>query len=276
MLPLVLPLLVCLGTAVLPVLQQTDRRTGQQEEDFYDLPCSKVHHEKPFCSWKCLIFTLQWPGAFCVALDSQSLCRVPPSVHNWTIHGLWPVRAFSCCACWPMFHSDVQELEAELTEQWPSLLKTRSNFHFWKEEWEKHGVCAACVEGFNSPLRYFQVCLKLRGQFDIHKVLKDAGISPSCQQPYKLAQLHSVLAPVFGDKLEIQCVTDDEQREVWFQLKIRLSQNLTVGCDHLQEDGGAAAELGPAWSFSPGHPCLDQVPLYYFPINQQQPHRPCN
>lgn len=40
-----------------------------------------------------------------------------------------------------------------------------------REEWRKHGACAACVEGMNSPLRYFQICLKLREQFDIQTLV---------------------------------------------------------------------------------------------------------
>ncbi|CAK6983634.1 ribonuclease T2-like [Scomber scombrus] len=80
-----------------------------------------------------------------------------------------------CCDCWRMFQSDVQELKDELDEHWPSLVKKRSSFMFWKEEWEKHGACAACVEGMNSPLRYFQICLKLRAQFDFHKLRRCAA-----------------------------------------------------------------------------------------------------
>uniref|UniRef100_A0A3Q3W842 Uncharacterized protein n=1 Tax=Mola mola TaxID=94237 RepID=A0A3Q3W842_MOLML len=199
--------------------------------------------ETSFCSWKCLQFTLQWPGGFCQSLDRESLCRIPDNINSWTIHGLWPKQASGCCDCWPMFHSDVQELEAELTERWPSLLTTRSSFTFWKGEWEKHGACAACVEGINSPLRYFQLCLKLRAQFDIHRLLEDAGITPSCDRVYK-------------------------DREVWFQLKIPLSRNLTLGCDHHGDASG--------WGWSPGHPCSPQVPFYYLPIDHQQPWRPCD
>uniref|UniRef100_A0A3Q1D8U8 Uncharacterized protein n=1 Tax=Amphiprion ocellaris TaxID=80972 RepID=A0A3Q1D8U8_AMPOC len=157
-----------------------------------------------------------------------------------------------CCDCWPMFHSDVQELEAELTEHWPSLLKTKSSFQFWREEWRKHGACAACVEGFNSPLRYFQTCLKLRHQFDIHWLLDDAGITPSCDRPYK-------------------------DQEVWFQVKIGLSRNLTIGCEHHgNAKGDFAAGSNPVSYPSPGHPCRSGIPFYYLPINHQQPLRPCD
>lgn len=167
-----------------------------------------------------------------------------------------------------MFHSDIQEVEAELNQHWPSLLKTKSSFHFWREEWQKHGACAACVEGMNSPLRYFQICLKLQQQFDIPKLLEDAGIIPSCERLYKAAEVHQVLAPQLGDRIEIQCVTDDEGREVWFQVKVPVSRNLTVGCEH---DGGDCQ----AWRSTGGHPCPPDVPFYYLPIDHRQPPRPC-
>uniref|UniRef100_A0A3B4ZXU7 Ribonuclease T2-like n=1 Tax=Stegastes partitus TaxID=144197 RepID=A0A3B4ZXU7_9TELE len=200
-----LPLLVALSPALLLLLQRPDVADGHWEDYKYGRQGAEHH-----CTWKCVLFTLQWPGGFCQSLNNESLCRIPQNVNNWTIHGLWPLKSKDCCDCWPMFHSDVQELEAELTEHWPSLLKTKSSFQFWREEWRKHGACAACVEGLNSPLRYFQICLKLRHQFDIHRLLDDAGITPSCDRPYKVEEVHGVLAPHLGDKLEIQCVTDDK------------------------------------------------------------------
>ncbi|XP_035535390.1 ribonuclease Oy [Morone saxatilis] len=270
----VLPPLFSLSPAVLFLLQLPDCATTQEAhwEDYKN--GRHGSDKKPFCSWKCILFTLQWPGGFCQSLDKGSACIIPQSINNWTIHGLWPFRAMNCCSCWPMFHSDIQELEAELTEHWPSFLKTKSSFHFWREEWQKHGACAACVEGMNSPLRYFQISLKLRGQFDLHKLLEDAGITPSCDRPYKVEEVHQVLDPHLGDKPEIQCVTDDKGREVWFQVKIPLSRNLTVGCHHHGDADGTPASWS-GWSSSHGHACPPQVPFYYFPIDHQQPQRPC-
>ncbi|XP_039987353.1 ribonuclease T2-like isoform X2 [Xiphias gladius] len=270
----VLSLLLSLSLLQLPPVATTQE--GHWEDYKYGRQGSELHDKMSCCSWKCLLFALQWPGGFCQSLSEETLCRIPRSINTWTIHGLWPLRAKQCCSCWPMFRSDVQELEAELTQHWPSLVTTKPSFDFWTEEWKKHGVCAACVEGMNSPPRYFQVCLKLRGHFDIHKLLEDAGITPSCERPYKVAEVHSVLAPHLSDKHEIQCVTDNKDREVWFQVKIPLSQNLTVGCDHQGEtERDPAAGSSPGWSPSTGHPCPPQVPFYYFPIDHQQPLRPC-
>ncbi|KAM4628282.1 ribonuclease T2-like isoform 3-T4 [Polymixia lowei] len=206
MLRSVLPLLVFLGTAA---LQQTDTWTRQEHK--YGRQNNELNHNKDFCSWKCLKFTLQWPGGFCMSLERWSSCKVPQNIIDWTIHGLWPLRTQFCCDCWPMFPSDVKELDAELSQQWPSLLHSKSSFHFWREEWHKHGACAACVEGMNSPLLYFHISLKLRQLFDFSKVLDEAGIRPSCTQPYKLAEVHSVLAPLLGDYHQIECVTDDKR-----------------------------------------------------------------
>ncbi|KAL3991269.1 type I protein arginine methyltransferase [Sarotherodon galilaeus] len=269
-----LPLLVSLSPAILFLLPGIIVTQEGLWEDYKYGHGDLDNHN--FCTWKCLLFTLQWPGTFCQSLNNVSLCRIPPTVNNWTIHGLWPLHAKNRCDCWPMFPSDVQELKAELTELWPSFVRFKSNFHFWREEWRKHGACAACVEGMNSPLRYFQVCIKLRAQFDIHSLLEDAGITPSCERPYKVEEVQSVLAPHVGDKLEIQCITDEQDRELWFQLKIRLNRNLTVGCD-LCTDAEDALKVQPGSRPvpSPGHPCPDQVPFYYFPINHERPQRPC-
>ncbi|XP_061682588.1 ribonuclease T2-like [Syngnathoides biaculeatus] len=230
---------------------------------------------RTFCSWTCAVFTLQWPGGFCQSLDNISLCTIPEHVNDWMIHGLWPLKAQRCCDCWPVFPSDIQEVRQELERTWPSLLTSRSSFHFWKDEWEKHGACAACAEGLNSPLRYFQTCLKLRQLFDLRKALDAAGIAPSCRRPYKLAQVLDVLLPLVGNKSEIQCVKDRKDREVWFQVKVRLSRNLTVGCD--RHGGGDDDDGRDVWGGAPpkGHPCPAQGGFYFFPIDHRHPTQPC-
>ncbi|XP_026225462.1 ribonuclease Oy [Anabas testudineus] len=257
---------------LLQLLGVTTTEEGHWEDCKYGHQGSESHDRKPFCSWTCLLFTLQWPAGFCQSLSKEIPCRIPENINTWTIHGLWPLHVLSCCNCWPMFHSDIQQLEAQLTERWPSLVKTKSSFYFWTDEWQKHGACAACVEGLNSPLRYFQICLKLRGQFEIHRLLEDAGVTPSCERPYKVEEVRRVLAPHLGDEHEIQCVTDNKDRQVWFQVKIPLSRNFTIGCDH---NSDTKTDPGPEWAFSSGHPCPPQVPFYYFPINHEQPQQPC-
>lgn len=63
-----LPLLVGLSPAVVFLLQLPDY-TATQEGPWQDYKHGRQGLDspgkKPFCSWKCLLFTLQWPGAFC-------------------------------------------------------------------------------------------------------------------------------------------------------------------------------------------------------------------
>lgn len=58
---------------------------------------------------------------------------------------------------------------------------------------------------------------------------------------------------------------------MWFQTKIPLSPDLTVGCSH--PDASAPGE--PDWRSSEGHPCPPQEPFFYLPINHEDPGRPC-
>ncbi|XP_061733717.1 ribonuclease T2-like isoform X2 [Nerophis ophidion] len=261
-----LPLLVCLSPAAL-LSDVTAAREDHVEDYKHGRPYEELSN-KTQCSWKCLIFALQWPGGFCQSLDNVSQCKIPSTVNTWLIHGLWPMRTLRCCNCWPFFMSDIQDVENLLEEYWPSLVKNRSNFHFWRDEWEKHGVCAACVEGLNSPLRYFQTSLKLGQHFDLQKALDDGGIKPSCDRPYKVSEVLNVLVPLIGDKCEIQCVTDEKDREVWFQLKIYLSRNMTLGCDQHDDNTGVLP-------MPKGHPCPYDESFYFFPIDHQRPLQPC-
>ncbi|XP_053362861.1 ribonuclease T2-like isoform X2 [Clarias gariepinus] len=217
-----------------------------------------------------MLFTLQWPGSFCLNIDNKNICRIPHNIHNWTIHGLWPLNDHYCCSCWPIFHSHLQELEPDLCQLWPSFIKTRSNFTFWKDEWLKHGTCAGCVESMSSPFLYFRTVLKLRALFDIDNVLASAGIKPSCNVSYKYDELHGALVPLLGDNFVLQCVTGDEEREAWVQLKIHFSKNITLGCQ-------AEDELKSSRVMTPtnGHPCPKNTTIFYFPINYEHPKQPC-
>lgn len=87
----------------------------------------------------------------------------------------------------------------------------------------------------------------------------------------------SYIQTVYRTHFHYGCVSDIfshrllplQGREVWFQVKIPISRNLTVGCGH-RGDGDPEARD----SFQ-GHPCPPQVPFYYLPIDHQDPRRPC-
>ncbi|XP_041092438.1 ribonuclease T2-like [Polyodon spathula] len=230
-------------------------------------------HPEKFCAWECMTFTLMWPGAYCVGW-TKIQCKIPDYVKNWTIHGLWPmVKERTCCECWPIFHSDLVELEPQLSLLWPTLINKKSNYSFWKQEWHKHGACAGCVEGMNGPTKYFQTALKLRSLYSIDGALYAAGIHPSCNTSYQYGKLHSALAPGLGDLHVMQCVQDRKNRQVLVQVKIPMYKNFTLGCQrhhpNLRQDSRKQAT-------SPGHPCRYEEPIYYFPISRESPEHPCD
>ncbi|XP_072548164.1 ribonuclease T2-like [Salminus brasiliensis] len=229
--------------------------------------------QRHFCNWTCMIFTIQWPGSFCLSIDNKNICKIPQNIHNWTIHGLWPMHAHSCCSCWPVFQSHLQELELELSQLWPSFIKTKSNFTFWKDEWFKHGTCAACVESMGSPAYYFRTSLKLRMLFDIDNALTNTGIKPSCNISYKQEELHAALGPLLGDNYALQCVKDEKEREAWVQLKIYISKNITLGCH--KEEKEEMLKITSASNTSSGHPCPENTTIFYFPIDHEHPKHPC-
>ncbi|XP_066519553.1 ribonuclease T2-like [Hoplias malabaricus] len=240
----------------------------QGPEDHWT-PSDTIHS----CNWTCMLFTMQWPGSFCLSLEHKNICKIPQDIHNWTIHGLWPENARSCCTCWPIFLSHLQELEAELSHLWPSLIKTKSDFGFWKDEWFKHGTCAACVEDMGSPALYFGISLKLRMLFNIDTVLISAGILPSCNISYKHEDLDAALGPLLGDNYVLQCVKDEKEREALVQLKIYISKNITLGCH--KEDREHKLKFATDTNNSTGHPCPKNTAIFYFPIDYEHPAEPC-
>ncbi|XP_056329289.1 ribonuclease T2-like [Danio aesculapii] len=239
----------------------------------YDEGCYYETVMKHSCNWTCMLLTLQWPGSFCIGLTNKTICKIPLTIQNWTIHGLWPTHTGLCCNCWPIFHSHLQEIEPELTQLWPSLIKGKNFFNFWREEWIKHGTCAGCDEAMGSPLLYFQTAVKLRKLFDINSVLESSGIKASCEVSYKYDEISRALASLLGDNYDLQCVTDSKGREAWIQLKIHLSRNQTIGCPTEERD---EAFYKLAWYKSPGHPCPKNTTIFFVPINYDNPHEPCN
>uniref|UniRef100_A0A3Q2ZPL4 Uncharacterized protein n=1 Tax=Kryptolebias marmoratus TaxID=37003 RepID=A0A3Q2ZPL4_KRYMA len=107
----VLPMLVILSPALFFLLMP-DASVALWEDYKHVRHSSELYDNKHECTWKCLVFVLQWPGGFCLSLYNETHCKIPPDVNNWTIHGLWPLGVQSCCSCWPMFHSDVQVISS--------------------------------------------------------------------------------------------------------------------------------------------------------------------
>lgn len=128
-----------------------------------------------------------------------------------------------------------------------SMLREGKNFHTW---W---GSCEVEL-----PLHVQKKHLSV--------VLPDLFVETSCC--LKLLQEQNKRDPF----LHLQ------DRQLWFQLKIRLSRNLTLGCDpHGDAEEDLESRSSPGWQRTlPGHPCLPHVPFYYLPIDHEHPESPCN
>ncbi|XP_005987852.1 ribonuclease T2-like [Latimeria chalumnae] len=231
---------------------------SREEENMYE------EEEQKFCEWKCIKLVQSWPGTFCVVLQKKFICTIPETIKTWTIHGLWPNHEENCCKCWHVFPSDLEELQPDLSRYWPTLLQ-KSNFSFWTNEWRKHGTCAACEKSMGSPFKYFKMALKLRTVYNIDRAFSKAGVLPSCNQSYQYDSIQDALSEVMGNFSELQCVEDYKDRQVLTQIKFPLFKNLSAGCEDLSEVSNP----------SPYRPCTKKHPIYYYPINFQNPRDPC-
>ncbi|XP_055519693.1 ribonuclease T2-like [Leucoraja erinacea] len=212
------------------------------------------------CKWKCLLFAQLWPGSFCMTLPKQD-CRIPDHVEGWTIHGLWPSGRRTCNHTWHLTHEDIDDLQVDLFLHWPSLTNTDA-FKFWGNEWIKHGTCAACADSMSCPHKYFSLALQLQKQFAINEAFIAAGITPSCDNSYKLEHFHSALTDM-GTHVEFQCCTL-KKRQVLMQIKVPLSKDLSIGCNHTEEH----------FSNQYYHPCTNKAEIYFYPFTHH-PHNPC-
>lgn len=109
---------------------------------------------------------MQWPGTVC----NQVQCP-----NFWTIHGLWPSvyagnKPFFCAD--ELSQNDItQDTKNELNHLWPDLRHQR-NFDFWKQQWKKHGSCAADMFNYNAD-EYFRNAIELARRYDIKQIFDD-------------------------------------------------------------------------------------------------------
>ncbi len=117
-------------------------------------------------------------------------------VKEFTLHGLWPDECdgdFVKHCDPPREHDDVKgrleqtDIFDDMKRYWPSFSPTPQhpdNNKFWSHEWNKHGTCVSTLRprcgyhGDQDVHAYFNKTLALRKQYNIHKVLEKAAITP--------------------------------------------------------------------------------------------------
>ena len=86
-----------------------------------------------------LVFAQLWPESECAAASPGTCTPLPPALHNWTIHGLWPSNLHGgegpeYCHQRPDWHFDnskVAQIRDRLELRWPNVLHGSSLQSLW-------------------------------------------------------------------------------------------------------------------------------------------------
>ncbi|GAB2298180.1 Ribonuclease 2 [Dionaea muscipula] len=155
------------------------------------------------------VLALQWPGTVCRGTrhccSSNACCRGSNAPNEFTIHGLWPDYNDgtwpACCSNSRFDIKEISTLRDALDHYWPSLScgspKTCHGHKgtFWAHEWEKHGTCSYPV--MHDEYDYFKKTLNIYFNYNVSKVLNEAGYVPSNSEKYPLGGLVSAIENAF-------------------------------------------------------------------------------
>lgn len=159
------------------------------------------------------------------------------SPENWTIHGLWPDY---CAGGFDQFcdsareHSKIDDilstsgdLLSYMHQHWLSL--NGDNNHLWSHEWNKHGTCISTLEptcypsaddSLEAVASYFTHAANLYSSLNTYATLASAGIVPSRQKRYSLADLQAAVASSHGHPVTFRC-HGSELQEIWYHYSVR-------------------------------------------------------
>ncbi|KAJ6013904.1 hypothetical protein N7540_008495 [Penicillium herquei] len=146
---------------------------------------------------------------------------------SWTIHGLWPDYCDGdygedCDSSREV--SDVQSILEDqgrtdlleyMEEYW--LSDDESDNEFWAHEWNTHGTCINTIDPDcytdytdNEEIGdFFQEVVDLFKTLDTYTALSDAGITPTNDKTYTLAEFQSALGDIHGG-YEVTLLCDDD------------------------------------------------------------------
>lgn len=161
--------------------------------------------------WDYFTFSQQWPPGTCAeASEKHHHCMIPEEVKTWTVHGLWPSIFDSrvpenCNSSWHFDIDKIATIRADLAAYWPNLFTDTPVGSFWEHEWSKHGTCSTDLPATADELKYFTMGITLNRQYDISRILADAGIIPSLQATYKFEDFMNAVTEGVGFPPVLQC-----------------------------------------------------------------------
>ena len=165
--------------------------------------------------------------------------------NSFSLHGLWPDL---CNGGFEQFCDDTRSrddirhvlssLYPEVTEELLNFMDTYwlaldgRNERLWAHEWNKHGTCISTLEPacYDSGdvadgvdiLDYFLQATSLFKTLDTYSLLADAGILPSQDRTYSLAELgQAIESSDHGFPVTFRCNRFGELDEVWYHFTVR-------------------------------------------------------
>jgi len=164
--------------------------------------------------WNELVFTQMWGYASCLQFKDethgQNACTFEGNPSIWSIHGIWPTETGSFgpnfCTKVKFVEQEIKSIEEQLNEYWYEINAEKDGINFWTHEWTKHGSCAMSSPKMDTQLKYFQMGLSLRQQYDLYTLLKDSGIYPKASpQGYSSSDIVRALQNTLKATPHIQC-----------------------------------------------------------------------
>lgn len=227
-----------LSLLVIVLVSSTVDSVSVSRDDFHNKLTShyRRHNHKPHSQtvpWEYFMLVQEWPQSQCEYLMAthRHKCAYPKVATSWTMHGLWPStdhghrQPFYCTKSKFNFNK-IKDIEKELLQYWPNLYVGASESSLWKHEYEKHGTCAASVDGFQDEHAYFSKTIELRERYDMQKALTKAGIEPSKDTTYEASAVQSALNEAYGVKTCPGCAYQEDIGQVLSQIYICLDKSL--------------------------------------------------
>lgn len=158
----------------------------------------------------------------------------------FTTHGLWSDKCTGgfkqfCNKDWEILNVTqtleglgMEELLDRMSYSWKNM--GHNDEDLWLHEFNKHGTCMSTVnphcynedaDKYQYVGDFFKSVVDLQDTLPTFKFLAEAGITPSLDKKYKLADIESVLSKHVGGKtIRLGC-KGDALLEVWYYFKLR-------------------------------------------------------
>ncbi|KAJ5155608.1 hypothetical protein N7492_008411 [Penicillium capsulatum] len=195
-----------------------------------EVSCQTKYHGQDTCCFN-------YPGGQMLQTQFWDVDPALGPDDSWTIHGLWPDY---CSGGFDQFcdpsrkYSNISlilvdsgrgDLLEYLSEYWKDFRGDDSNL--WQHEWNKHGTCVStlethCYEDYipqQEVVDYFDKTAEVFKTLPSYEFLAAAGILPSHQQTYDLADIESALEQAHGAPVSVRC-RNHALNEIWYHFNV--------------------------------------------------------